>query len=136
MAFEGYLIKDNVTGNADNSWMLASSYESTPNQREELKAIRDENTRNLIRKTAQGTKTAIRFSVMPCNLAGKKKIQKFFNDCTIDTKQRKIDIMYWNDEENKYKQGYFYIPDITFKIERITNNDIYYSSFEITLIEY
>lgn len=132
--FSGYLLKCN--NNTDNSWLLASSYKSTPNQREEIKAIRDENTRDLTRVTAQGTKTVIEFQTLPVDLAGKKKIQKFFNDAMTDKLQRKVTVTYWNDEDNDYKTSSFYLPDIEFNIDYIDETNIYYSPLTFKLIEY
>ena len=132
--FLGYLLKCN--NNTDNSWLLASSYKSTPNQREEIKAIRDENTRDLTRVTAEGTKTVIQFQTLPVDLAGKKKIQKFFNDAMTDKLQRKVTVTYWNDEDNDYKTSSFYLPDIEFNIDYIDETNIYYSPLTFKLIEY
>lgn len=132
--FLGYLLK--CHNNTDNSWLLASSYKSTPNQREEIKAIRDENTRNLTRVTAQGTKTVIEFQTLPVDLVGKKKIQKFFNDAMTDKLQRKVTVTYWNDEDNDYKTSSFYLPDIEFNIDYIDETNIYYSPLTFKLIEY
>ena len=132
--FSGYLLKCN--NNTDNSWLLASSYKSTPNQREEIKAIRDENTRDLTRVTAKGTKTVIEFQTLPVDLSGKKKIQKFFNDAMTDKLQRKVTVTYWNDEDNDYKTSSFYLPDIEFNIDYIDETNIYYSPLTFKLIEY
>ena len=132
--FLGYLLKCN--NNTDNSWLLASSYKSTPNQREEIKAIRDENTRDLTRVTAEGTKTVIQFQTLPVDLAGKKKIQKFFNDAMTDKLQRKVTVTYWNDQDNDYKTSSFYLPDIEFNIDYIDETNIYYSPLTFKLIEY
>ena len=132
--FLGYLLKCN--NNTDNSWLLASSYKSKPNQREEIRAIRDENTRNLTRVTAEGTKTVIEFQTLPVDLVGKEKIQKFFNDAMTDKLQRKVTVTYWNDEDNDYITSNFYLPDIEFNIDYIDEANIYYSPLTFKLIEY
>ena len=134
--FEGYLLK---AGNKKfpNKYIQWGSYSSTPNQREEIKAFRNDNTRDLIRKTAQGTKTSIVFTTKSrLSLSEKKEIQEFFTDHESNALERKITLTYWNDEENRYKEGSFYRPDITFVIRSITNNNIYYQGFDIELIEY
>ena len=71
--FLGYLLK--CGNNTDNSFIEMSTYDSAPNQREEIKAVRDENTRDLLRVTADGMKTAIKFTTIPMNLADKIKMQ-------------------------------------------------------------
>lgn len=138
MAFQGYLLKEN---NTDTEFPLKyikwESYDSTPNQREEIKAYRDENTRNLTRVTAAGQKTKINFTTVPgLHLKDKKIIQKWFTDAESNHRQRKINITYWNDESNSYKTGDFYRPDITFTIRKVLSNDLIYNELSITLVEY
>lgn len=132
--FKGYLISCN--GDTDNSWILASSYSSVPNQREEIKAIRDENTRDLTRITAQGLKTVIEFQTLPVDLSTKQKIQEFFNSGMVDTLQKKVLITFWNDDVNEYQTKYFYIPNITFNIDYFDEHNIYYQPISIKLVEY
>lgn len=135
--FKGYLLKAVKTGQIFNSkWIEIESYSSAPNQREEISAKRDDYTRNLIRVTAPGNKTAIEFTTTSCNLQTKMQIQNFFYAGETDHLQRKIELEYWNDEENKYKTGFFYRPDIKFTIETHGKNDIKYKPLEISLVEY
>lgn len=137
MAFLGYLIKNNITKNTDNSFIELSSYESIPNQREELVAYRDDNTRNLTRITAAGKKSKITFSTISgMNLQNKISFQNFFNTAMVDTAQRKVSITFWDDESNVYKSGFFYIANTTFPIIEIRDNDIIYDSVKIELVEY
>lgn len=135
--WNGYFIKATKTNTIfPMKWIVVDSYETIPNAREEIKAYRDENTRNLTRVTASGHKTSLKFTVRPLHLADKIKVQKFFTDNESNSTQRKIQLQYWNDEDNVYKTAYFYRPDITFKIKQTTKNDIKYDSFDIDLIEY
>ena len=138
MAFSGYLMKAVETGETfPLKYIQLDSYESIPNQREEIKAYRDENTRNLHRTTATGHKSKIVFTIKPnLHLKDKKVIQKWFTDAESNENQRKIKIQYWNDESNSYKTGSFYRTDITFKIKKVLSKDIIYDSLQITLVEY
>ena len=136
MAFSGYLLK---TGNTvfPHHYIDLESWKTTPNQREEIKAYRDDNTRNLTRVTASGKKTVISFSTRDnLHLSEKKAIQKFFTDHETNALERKIQLTYWNDESNDYKTAYFYRADIKFTIKKITNNDIIYKAITIDLVEY
>lgn len=138
MAFEGYLIA-NASTNAKlpNKFIDVASFDSAPNIREEITAFRDDNTRNLTRITAQGKKTTIKWTVPKgLSLADKVQLQNFLVGCMTDQLQRKVYIKYWNDEDNIYKTGYFYISNISFPIIKITNNNIIYGQFDIQLIEY
>ena len=61
--WRGYFIKATETGQIfPNEYIAWESYESEPNHREEIKAYRDDNTRDLTRVTAEGTKTSLTFT--------------------------------------------------------------------------
>lgn len=142
--FQGYLFKKTVTQGTStidvpfpNRYIALESWESTPNQREEIKAYRDDNTRDLTRITAQGRKSTFKFKTRKkLHLAEKKEIQKFFTDSESDPSQRKIQLTFWNEETNSYNTGYFYRPNMTFKIYKITDDDIIYDEMSFELIEY
>lgn len=140
--WKGYLLRARKTDNDEwqdfpMNYMQADTWETIPNQREEIKAYRDENSRNLHRVTAAGKKTSIGFKTRPnLHLKDKIRIQKFFTDNENKASQRRITLKYWNDEINDYKQGDFYRPDIKFTIKKITDDDIIYDEVAIELVEY
>lgn len=136
--FKGYLLKAVATGEIfPHEYMKLESWDSTPNSREEIKAYRDENNRDLTRVTAAGRKTSFKFSTRnKLRLVQKQKVQAFFTNAETDATQRKVELEYWNDEDNEYKTGYFYRPDITFPIYKITDNDIFYKEITIECVEY
>ena len=140
--WKGFLLKARKTNNDDweefpLKYINESSWESTPNQREELKAYRNENTRNLTRVTAQGKKSSITFTTRPnLHLHDKIVIQNWFTRNENNHSQRRITLKYWNDEENDYKTGDFYRTDIPFKIKKVTADDIIYDEVKIELVEY
>lgn len=137
-SYAGYFIKATATGTRfPMKYINEESYKSTPNQREEIKAYRDENTRDLHRVTASGKKTKIEFTTRDgLHLKDKKIIQKFFTDAESDAAQRKISLEYWNDEDNTYKTSSFYRPDIEFTIKKATDTDLIYKELTIKLVEY
>lgn len=140
-AFEGYLLARIGTGNTviqfPNQYMLAETWDSTPDQREELKAYRDDNTRELYRITASGRKSTFSFKTRPgLHKSEKEAVQAFFTASMTDVNQRKCYLKFWNDEENQYKTGYFYIPNTKFPIQTILSNDIIYDSVEYSFVEY
>ena len=136
--WQGYFLKANKTNKKfPLKYIDESSWSATPNSREEIKAYRDENTRNLTRVTATGTKSSFTFSVRPnLHLTDKIAIQEFFTDGESNSLERKISLTYWNDETNSYMTGNFYRPDIQFKIKKASDNDLIYDAFEISLVEY
>ena len=137
--FEGYLFKKTVTQGTSivdvpfpNRYIALDTWSSTPNQREEIKAYRDDNTRDLTRVTAQGKKSKFSFKTRKkLHLNEKKEIQQFFTSSEVDANQRKIQLTFWNDESNSYKTGYFYRPNMEFKIYKITDDDIIYDEADI-----
>ena len=138
MSWAGYFIKATATGQIfPNEYIAWESYESEPNHREEIKAYRDDNTRDLTRVTAEGTKTSLNFTTRAnLHLTDKQAIQEFFTNAESIALERKINLEYWNDEDNAYHTADFYRPDIKFKIKKITADDIIYQALEIDLIEY
>ena len=138
--FRGYLFKSVKTGQIfPKKYIQFDTPKQTPNQREEIKAYRDDNSRNLFRFTADGMKTVGSFKTPKhLHLEDKIKIQNFFTNGeeSANHKERKILLEYWNDEENNYKQGWFYRPNLEFSINHITDTDIIYNEQQIDLIEY
>jgi len=148
--WKGYLLR---AKNGDTytkfpmKYINEASWETTPNQREEIKAYRDENSRDLHRVTAAGKKTSISFRTRPnLHLRDKIAIQKFFTDNEQSSSsasenakrksQRRITLQYWNDESNEYKTSDFYRTDIKFTIKKVTDDDIIYEEIQIELVEY
>lgn len=136
--FRGYLLKSTKTGQIfPLKYINFESWSSTPKQREEIKAYRDDNTRNLTRITAEGMKSVFAFETRAkLHLAEKMEIQEFFTNGESDAHQRKINLEYWNDETNSYLTADFYRPDTTFPIVRVTEDDIIYGSLKFEFVEY
>ena len=140
MAFQGYLLRateSELPFDFLNKYINASSWESTPNQREELKAYRDDNTRDLTRITAAGRKSVFSFETREnLHLADKIALINYFVDVESDHAQRKVNLTFWNEESNSYTTGDFYRPNMPFKIKKITENDIIYDSLKLEFVEY
>lgn len=136
--FRGYLFKATKTNTIfPMKYINYESWNSTPKQREELKAYRDDNTRNLTRITAEGMKSVFAFETRSnLHLEEKMEIQNFFTSGESDNHQRKINLEYWNDETNQYETADFYRPDIQFPIRKILDNDIIYGSMKFDFVEY
>lgn len=134
----GYFLKATANNTVlPNEYIRYDSWNSTPNNREEIKAYRDENSRDLTRITAAGRKTALQFQTRDnMHLADKIAFLQFFTNAESDPNQRKISLEYWNDEESTYKTGVFYRANTSFKIKKVTATDIIYESVTIDLVEY
>lgn len=135
MAFEGFLMKSFGTI-FPHKYIQISTYQTTPSQRQDLDSYQDSKG-NLHRTVVPHDRSKIVFKTMDnLKLAEKQEIQAFFNGAMTNARERKITLTYWNDEDNIYKTGSFYIPDVTYPIKRIMGNDIVYDSVEYHLIEY
>ena len=139
--FRGYLIKAVLSNEVlPLQFIEWESYSSTPNQREEIKAYRDDNTRDLTRVTAEGKKSVIEFKLRSLWLPEKILFQDWLQAGIENTQeaheQVKIELEFWDDENNVYKTGVFYVPNIQYSITRITNDNIKYKETSIKFVEY
>lgn len=134
--YKGYLLKNREGSTIIDKYIQYDTYNSTPNQREDIEAHREDNSRDLYRLVADGRKTALQFSTVDMNLDEKIEFQNFFNESMIDWDERKIWMSFWNDEINDYVKGEFYIPNITYPIISKDEDTIYYGSIQIDLVEY
>lgn len=133
MAFEGWLLK--INGRLfPEKYIAHGSYSSTPNQQQD----EDSNTDSLgglVRNVLPHTRTKIEWTTPMIHLAGKQEIQTFFPG---SGGRIEANVEYWNDEDNAYATGVFYLPDIQFKYYDMdpVNKDIRYQPIRIALIEY
>lgn len=137
MAFQGYLLK---FGNVElpNSYLQMDKCTSTPNQREEIEAYRDDYSRDLHRVTATGKKTKQTFAFRALKHTELAALKTVMANSLVDEGQRKYNVTFWDDEKLEYRTGAFYIPDITYTRSWIDekNNILYYKEFEMTIVEY
>lgn len=136
MNFKGYLLKFVKTNVIfPSELILVSSWNSTPLQRTELQAYRDGNLL-LHRITSPNHKTKLTFDTVPMQLAEYRMLRDLIDSAMENKQQRKLVLEYWDDELLEYRTATFYSPDITYKIKRITENNIMYDSSNFTFIEY
>lgn len=137
MNFRGYLMKNSKGHIFPHQFIELGSYDSLPNSREEIDAYRDDYTRDLTRITAKGTKSSITFNTLDgLDLNEKYLVQQFFAEAMTDTLQRRFHMEYWNDEDNKYDEGDFYVADVHYPIKEIRTDTIIYASVQYELVEY
>lgn len=137
--FEGWLIKfGNVV--LPNSYLLADGWESTPNQRMESDAYRDANML-LHRETSENFKTTLTLKIKDMTLEEMSAFKNVIGLATLpesSRRERRVAVTYWNDETLNYCTGEMYMPDITYSIHYVNEDecDIEYNSFTLELIEY
>lgn len=135
-SFEGWLLKYG-SKIVPNKYLAYDDYTATPNQRTEVEAYRDLN--NLLhRDTSPNFKTKIDFNTRPLYLAEKIDLQSVFASGLINRAQRKYNVTYWDDEQNTYRTGVFYMPDVDYKIINVDEEtkNILYNKMRFALIEY
>lgn len=140
--FHGYLYKSVKTGLPfPLQYIQFDTFKVTNNQREEIKAYRDDNTRDLTRVTADGMKSTFKHKTRKnLHLNDIIAIQQWFDSAeeadAESRKQRKVELEYFDLENFVYKTGYFYRPNLEFPIIRITDDDIIFNDYELKFIEY
>lgn len=138
--FQGWLLRNADTHEEFPHKLIAKDgYQSTPLQRIELKAYRDNNV-DLHRIVAPNYKTKIEFSTIDkLKLSQLEEIQNWFADARIYEKERKIRVEYWDDELLRYRvMNAAYRTDTTYPVSTISRlrRTIKYRQIKFTLIEY
>lgn len=133
--WQGYLLKFG-TVEVPLSYIKNEGNTQIPNQREEIKAERDDYTRKLTRVTADGMITKQVFQFREMSYKKVKALQNVMKQGLVDAKQRRYNVTYWNLENMQYESGDIYIPDIEYKIARADENDLIIGEFSMTLIGY
>lgn len=118
-----------------NSYIQTNTFNSTPNQRLEIKAVRS-NTAYLNRTTAPQTKTALSFQTHPLHLSEMRAVREIFNKGSTNKLQRKLTIKYWNSEDLAYKEAAVYMPDTQYPIIDVRGSDILYGATTFEFIAY
>lgn len=134
--FKGYLVKFGSVALPNSYIKMDSGNTSTPNQREELKATRNDNTRKLYRVTADGMISQFSIVIRQLTNVQMSALRNVMNKGLLDKKQRKYDVTFWDDEELCYKNAPMYIPDITYERIMVGDNFVLYNSFTMEFIGY
>lgn len=140
MAFNGKLLELKISG----SWtefpmklINAESYKVTPAQRMESSATRSA-TGLLKRTTCSHTASKIDLNTIVMTNKDVKTIENLLSNAYTDSLQRKLEIRYYNPQDDSYKTGTVYVPDIDYNIMRVdkNTNTIWYASTRYAFIEY
>lgn len=134
--WQGFLLKFGTVEVPLSYIKMGDGNTQTPNQREEIKAERDDYTRKLMRVTADGMITKQIFQFKQMSYKKVKALQNVMKQGLVDKKQRKYNVTYWNLENMQYEKGDIYIPDIEYTIARADENDLIIGEFSMALIGY
>ena len=133
--YKGYLV---MFGNTQLPNSFLTRYRSTPDQRIEKKAWRD-NNESLQRVTSPNFKTTLNLELRPLSQREKDLFNSIKSNGLQDATQKKYRVTYWNLDTCVYGTGALYIPDTEFAIDHIADNDageIYYEKVTIEMIQY
>ena len=137
--FKGYLIKFNSGGKSTFPHKyLAKEPTFTPDQRLDAIAYRDANA-DLHRTTINNHKSKLELETIPgLTLEQRIELETDMLQGRLDNIERKYRITYWNDDIDvlNYETGYFYLADISYTIESISDTTIVYSAIKYTFVEY
>lgn len=126
MEFQGWLLKINGT-EVDKKYI--QNYKCTPNRQTDLDPWTD-GTGETHRNILPHVRTTIALTTPPLTLADKAAFKGLF------PVREKIEIEYWNDDEDIYKTGVFYVSDVEYEYLGILNGVLYYRPVTFEFIEY
>lgn len=140
MAFNGKLIELKTNGSwvvFPTTYVKAESYKVTPHQRMEVSANRSADG-HLVRNTVDHTASKIEFNTINLTNSDVKTINNMFSSAFTNSKERKLEVRYYDPVTDTYKTGDFYMPDTDYDIERIdvSNRIVHYNPIRFAFIEY
>lgn len=137
MNFDGTLIK---IGSylVPLKYIKLDSYDSAPNQRQDIDSGVDNANGKLVRQTLSHTRSKIEFETPYLHLKDKTELMSNIKKQYVNYQERKVVATYYDDENDVYKTSDFYLPDIHWKYYHVDekNKDIIYNPTRIALIEY
>lgn len=140
MAFQGYLIKVGTGLGAVEiplKYIRYTSYKVTPDQRMEWSAERD-TTGVLHRETVPNKPPKIEFETPYIYNKDVDALNALIRSKYTIAQERKLNITYYDPEEDNYKTAACYMPDVNYKIYNVdsVNNVILYEPIRYAFIGY
>lgn len=126
MGFQGWLIKINGT---EVNGKYIRDYKCTPNRQTDLDPWTD-GTGKTHRNILPHVRTTITLTTPPLTQIDKAAFKKLF------PRREQMEIQYWNDDEDAYKTGDFYVSDVEYEYLGILDGTLYYKPITIEFIEY
>ena len=112
-----------------------ASYKSIPNSVSELDSYVNTNNQ-LVRKVAKTTRSKIEFNTIPITDVELNAIWKWIKDNMINSYEKKLKIIAWNEQDHEYQLYEVYVPDITYTAKKHDAGHIYYDSIRFAFITY
>lgn len=133
--FRGHFITSSLGGVFPEKYINWASYKSTPNSVSELDSYVNTNN-ELVRKVAKNTRSKIEFNTIPINDTELEEIWAWIRANMVNSYEKKLNIIAWNEQDHEYQQYTVYVPDISYTAKRHDANHIYYESVRFAFITY
>lgn len=134
MAYNGYLLKFDTT-QLSSIYIMRGTYKATPSQMLDLDPYRDADG-YLHRGVLSHAPAKIEWETPYLTNTQMQALLAIIKGAMSDTVERKTTVEYYDDYNNKYQSGTFYVPDIDFVPYSVTAAGILYTPTRIALIEY
>lgn len=138
MAFDGNLLKVG-TYTFPLDFIKADTFVIAPNQRQDLDSGVDADADGeLIRQVLPHTRTKIEFNIPCLHYKQKQELMRNLKSQYLNYGERRVPVTYFDDENDEYKTGIFYMPDIQWQYKMVDkkNADILYNETRVAFIEY
>lgn len=134
MAYNGYLLKLGGT-QLPLKYIKHGTYKATPSQMIDLDPYRDADG-YMHRGVLAHDPAKIEWETPYLNTSLMQSLLALLKNAMSDTTERKLSVEYYDDYNNSYRTGDFYLPDIVFVPYVVSSAEILYTPTRIALIEY
>lgn len=134
MSFNGYLIKIGSNDTFFEHYMVAQSYQVTKKMLD-YGSFRDGDG-ILKRNCLDHVSYIIQFDIKPCDNLKLAQFMGAIKSHFSIAKERKVEVTFYNAEDDNYITQDFYVPDPDFKIDHIEGNTVFFRQTTIKFIGY
>ena len=133
--FAGYLVRA-YNGTVLDEYLAEGGYKDTPDQRQDKDSYRD-GYGELHRKVLPCVSTSLELTTV-AGLSDEEILafKSAIASGLVNGSERKVRLTYWNSERMSYCSDVFYMPDMTFTINRVSGNKAIYGAATFKFIGY
>lgn len=136
MAYNGYHLKFGNTV-LPYKYIRLATYKSTPNQRLDLDSYRDSDG-VLHREVLSHTASKVEWETPYLSNFDVAEMNGIFAAAMLNTSERKATVTYYDEENDTYKTGTFYMPDVQYSVYHADpdKKELIYAPIRFAIIEY
>lgn len=119
-------------------YILKGSYNADPNKKQDINSRLAANY-VLKRRVAKHRRSKIEWNLIPgMDNDELYYLQRLFLDNVLNEDEENVKLRYFNPKKNGYEEGVFYLPDVTYVIERTDQvvKKVIYAAIRFAAIEY